>query len=211
MKIGNRKIDHLVYCVRDLKEAIAQFENEFGISPAIGGRHIHKGTHNAIVNLGNNSYLEILAIDHSNESVKGDRWMGIDLLEESKMTRWALKSIDLKSDVKAIQKINPDLCEISQGQRITPDGKTLKWSMSLPLSKPEVEIIPFFVDWSQSDVYPTDNLSQTCELINVEFSHPKPKEIIDCYEELDFGLDVLENDVVNFKASFIGPKGVFVL
>ena len=62
MKIG-REIDHIVYCVPDLENGIDYIEELLGIRPVFGGRHLSNGTKNALLNLGDNCYLEILAVD----------------------------------------------------------------------------------------------------------------------------------------------------
>jgi hypothetical protein len=75
-----------------LEEAIAWFEEQAGVRPVVGGKHPTKGTKNALVNLGNKCYLELLAADCENTSFSGNRWMGVDTIETPTMTRWSLKS-----------------------------------------------------------------------------------------------------------------------
>ena len=211
MNIGKRQIDHIVYCVHDLEAAVVQFSEVYGVHPVMGGRHLNRGTHNAIVNLGNECYLEILAVDDNNTAVTRDRWMGIDYLKEPKMTRWSLRSDNLKQDLLAIEKLNPDLCNLSVGQRMTPAGSMLKWNMSIPLSSPEVELLPFLLDWTDSDNHPTQDLAQECELIGMELFHPSPEKLLPCYKELGISMDVLPSVSTRIKATLKGPKGVFVL
>jgi len=59
------KIDHIVLAVPNLEEGILWLEKKLGVRPAYGGQHLTEGTHNALLNLGNNCYLELLAIDFS--------------------------------------------------------------------------------------------------------------------------------------------------
>ena len=115
----NRQIDHIVYCTTDLEAAVDYFETLFGIRPSIGGTHPSKGTKNALLNLGNQCYLEILAIDEKNVTFSGTRWMGIDLLQGPKITRWSLKSEDLKEDSGILKKYSSNLSYISEGSRMT--------------------------------------------------------------------------------------------
>jgi len=61
-----KKTDHIVYAVTNLEAAIDEFEKLSGLRPVFGGYHTTKGTKNALVNLGNECYLEILAIDEGN-------------------------------------------------------------------------------------------------------------------------------------------------
>ena len=211
MKIGTRQIDHIVYCVHDLAAAVEQFSTEYGITPVIGGQHLHQGTHNALINLGGECYLEILAIDVSNKKVTRNRWMGIDHLGQPKITRWSLRSNNLSKDIKAIEKVKPELGSISVGQRRTPAGRLLKWNMSLPLSSPEVELLPFLLDWSESDIHPTHGLEQNCELIGMELQHLAPESLTECYAELGIGIEVQQAETPVIRATFKGPRGEFVL
>jgi hypothetical protein len=167
-----RAIDHIVYCVHDLDKAIEQFERIFGIRPAIGGRHLTKGTKNALLNLGEKCYLEILAIDEANSRFSQARWMGIDIIDGPKITRWALKSQHLEEDSMLLKGHSLDLGQIEEGSRMTADGNELTWRMVLPASTPEVELVPFMTDWSGSASHPTDTLEEGCFLRQINLFHP---------------------------------------
>lgn len=162
-----REIDHIVYCVPDLEQAINNFHEKTGTKPIIGGRHLKKGTRNALVNLGNKCYLEFLAIDKDSQ-VAAPRWMGIDLINEPTITRWSLKSTDLEAEQTILNSYNPSLAAIEEGERITAEGELLKWQMTLPISTPEIELVPFMTDWSQSDMHPTDSIPLECELLELQ-------------------------------------------
>ncbi len=173
MRLGSKDIDHLVYGVPDLEKAISQLELLLGVKAIVGGRHKAKGTHNALINLGSKCYLELLAIDRVNK-VTGPRWMGIDHLTTPKCLRWSLKTEAIDQDAHTLSNYNPQLAEIDMGQRWTPDNKLLKWQMTLPLASPEVELLPFLIDWSQSAHHPMDNLPEQCHLRHLDLSSPHP-------------------------------------
>ncbi len=46
------RVDHLVYAVPDLDRGIAYIEQLLGIRATLGGRHVGRGTHNALLALG---------------------------------------------------------------------------------------------------------------------------------------------------------------
>ena len=206
-----RVIDHLVYAVPDLEKAMDDFENLTGIRPTFGGYHTTKGTKNAVVNLGNACYLEFLAIDENNEKISAPRWMGIDFIEKTQMTRFALKSENLEKDSAILKKYAAEMGEISGGARKTSDDKLLKWEMILPLAAPAVEIAPFMCDWSQSEVHPTDSMPQECELIGLHFTHTHPESVTSLFNELDVDLNVIEGEKATIIAEINTPKGVFKL
>ncbi len=206
MKINNRNIDHLVYCVPDLNQAIAFFYDVLGVQAKVGGQHLDQGTKNALINLGDNCYLEILAVDHSNKKVIAPRWMGVDLITEAKLTRWALASEDLGSDSSKLIKCNPKLGKIIGGSRKTKAGM-LQWKMIKPLAEPKVDILPFMVDWSESDFHPTEKMDEMCRLESMEFYHPKNAVVTDCMSAIVEGLEIKEAGEAGIVAVITGPKG----
>ena len=63
----SRSIDHIVYCVQDLDAAMDWFEDQTGVRPEFGGYHTTQGTKNALVGLGEDRYLEFLAVDSKSQ------------------------------------------------------------------------------------------------------------------------------------------------
>jgi len=203
------KIDHLVYCVHNLEEGIIYFIEKYGMHPVIGGRHLNEGTKNAIINLGNQCYLEILAIDEANTKHTQNRWMGIDLLTTPKMTRWAIKSTNLETDKQALIKYNDQLGNIESGLRKRPDNSNLTWKLTKPLSYPEVEVAPFLLDWSATDSYPTDGLPVLGNLLEIKLGHSDPIQIKACLAELNVDIPVKSSNEPYIKVLIDGPKGSF--
>lgn len=203
-----RKIDHIVYCVPNLPQAIDDLEEQLGVRPAFGGYHTTKGTKNALLNLGEGIYLEILAPDEDNTEVKGPRWMGIDFLKEAGVTRWALKSEDLKQDSAVLKRYKPKHGEISGGTRKTTSGKLLTWEMILPLAEPAVDLAPFMVDWRKSELHPTDNLALECELLSVEFTDPAPDSVANLFKDLGGKWTVKKGVKSAIRIKIKCPRGV---
>ncbi len=209
MNIG-REIDHLVYVVKDLEAAMIWFEIKLGCQVTFGGYHTTQGTKNALINLGNQCYLEILAID-GNTSIPAPRWMGIDVFDEPQLTRWSLKSTDLQHDSQILKKYNPQMGEIKGGQRKTSSGNQLTWEMIMPLAKPAVEIIPFMTDWQQSAVHPTGQLPEECELIELELTHSSPHLIQKVVDELHINGTIKKGNEISIKAKIKCPNGIILI
>ena len=207
----NRVVDHIVFCVADLDEAIDHIKSLLGIRPVFGGYHKNKGTKNALLNLGNKCYLELLAIDDTNTDFKGDRWMGIDMLDGPKITRWSLKSNDLEKDSDILSQKSQNLSQIIEGSRETSSGKLLSWSMIAPYHSPEIEVLPFMTDWSKSDIHPADSLEEGCKLNKVYLFHPKPEEVMPFLSQLGVDIVVKEGDEMKIEIEIMSPNGVTFL
>lgn len=207
----NRTIDHIVYSVPDLDIAIEQFEKATGVLPVFGGYHLTKGTKNALVNLGNQCYLEILAVDAQNTNIAPPRWMGIDLIQQPQVTRWCLKSTNLQRDSEQLQRINPLLGVINEGQRKTANGDQLAWEMILPLATPAVDVLPFMVDWKKSTVHPTDNLLPTVGLERIQLFHPLPVDQNEVLKNLEVEIVVNKASTAAIKVHLATPKGLVIL
>jgi len=203
------KIDHLVYCCLNLEDGINYFMENYGMQAVIGGRHLNEGTKNAIINLGDKCYLELLAIDKQNKAHTQNRWMGIDLLTTPKITRWAINSSNLEEDKQALIKYNNQLGNIESGLRKKPDNSDLTWKLTKPLSYPEVEVVPFLLDWSGSISHPTDGLSIQGNLMKIELESATPEKVKGCLDELNIGISVKLNTESHIKVVIDGPKGIF--
>ena len=206
--IGRRTLDHIVYAVADLDSACTQFEELLGVAPVFGGYHQTQGTKNALVGLGQGQYLELIAIDGTNKQISPPRWMGIDLLSKAQITRGAAKSDNLDHDVSVLREANPDMGNQSGGSRKSADGTLLSWELLLPLASPEVEIIPFMIDWSTAESHPSKQLSAECKLIDLCATHPNPSVIQPVLKALDITIDVQKSDNISIKAKISCPNGI---
>ncbi|MFT5570883.1 MAG: hypothetical protein ACI9RP_002942, partial [Cyclobacteriaceae bacterium] len=56
-------IDHLVVAAPSIEEGINWSEQVLGHTPESGGVHAGYGTHNVLIGLGNDTYLEIVSPD----------------------------------------------------------------------------------------------------------------------------------------------------
>ena len=203
-------VDHIVIAVSDLDKGMDWLEKKLGIRPVYGGQHITEGTHNALLNLGNSCYLELLAIDSSNKKINPPRWMGVDLIEAPTITRWAVKSNNIEQEVSFLKNVNPLLGNIKSGMRAKQDGSILKWQLSIPLPEPMVEVTPFLIDWGES-VHPTTSLEPACKLVSMVLKHPYHTEIQEVMENinLDFKLEKGEQPSISIVVD--SPNGLIKL
>ncbi len=207
----SRAIDHIVYTVPNLEEAKDQFQQQRGVRPTFGGYQATQGTKNAIVNLGDACYLEFLTIDEENHDVPPPHWMGVDLIATPKITRWSLKSSDLKNDSEVLRNYNDSMGVVKGGQREMTNGKLLTWEMSMPLAEPEVEIIPFLTDWQHSDTHPSEQLPEQCHLLRIGATHPNPESLYAVLNYFYPELVITQADRTSLSIDIQTPNGVVQL
>jgi hypothetical protein len=164
-------VDHLVYATRDLDRGMEEIERLTGIAPTLGGRHPGRGTRNALVSLGADVYLEIIAPDPDQPPPPGGRWVGVDRVSTSRLTTWAAKSHDLEKLRRRAAEQGVQLGEVQSGSRQRADGVTLAWRLTDPEPLVADGVVPFFIDWGSSP-HPARSAAQGAWLVSFHVEHP---------------------------------------
>ena len=113
-------VDHLIIAVKDLDQAINDYEKVLGVSPCWKGKHTELGTKNALFNF-ENIYLELLS---PYDAGSGTEF--IDLLLEEKGDHLAGIVLGTQNIEQAQEDLNKNgySVEISSGEAINEkDGK----------------------------------------------------------------------------------------
>jgi len=203
-------IDHIVYAVANLEHGIERFTKATGLEVYPGGEHPDWGTHNALVRIGEQTYLEFLAKNKSAEPMHSQTWMGLDILEEDKITRWALATNDVEREARFLKKYDEKLSTIGIGSRASKDGSTLNWLMTNVLPSPEVEVAPFLLDWKNSK-HPTVGLPLDCSIKSFIIEHPESELLKKLLEKLDCPIEVYSANESSLKLVLDTPKGLITL
>lgn len=203
-------LDHLVFAVPDLEHGISFIEEILGIKVYVGGRHLHFGTHNALIRIGKRSYLEIIAPDISNPK-EHPLWMGLtDIKTPGRLTRWGIQHPLDEKVMNGLKSYDPQLSVISEGKRVKPDGSVLKWMLTPPAPFPLVESCPFFIDWGESD-HPSNQLPQECLLKFLSVSSPQAQEINSLLDQIGIDIKIETAKEHRIIADIECPKGIITL
>lgn len=131
------RIDHIMICVRDLAQGMAQYR-KMGFNIYEGGNHPGRGTHNAIA-FNTDDYIELLAIRDMAEQRRaaaesGGTSIGLpEFIAAGGGIRYiVLQSDDLAADVAAMRGRGVDVSDVSDGARKTPAEQELKWRYAYP-------------------------------------------------------------------------------
>ena len=120
-------LDHLVVAAADLEEGARWVAERPGVGLEAGGRHAVFGTHNRLVSLGPDCYLEVIAVDPDAPSLDRPRWFELDtaamrerLADGPALAHWVVR-------VDSVDEI-ADPLELSRGDHrwvigVPPDGR----------------------------------------------------------------------------------------
>jgi hypothetical protein len=199
-------VDHLVYATADLERGMWEIEQLTGIAPVLGGRHPGRGTRNALIALGADSYLEIVGPDDDQIPPSTGRWLGVDAVTSSRLTTWAVKTNDVSGVRRRAVANGVPLGEQRYAQRERSDGIWLSWQLTEPDPLVADGVIPFFIDWGASP-HPSGSAPHGATLVDIHVEHPDAAHVRRMLDALDLGVAVLEAENAAVVAVIDGPRG----
>ncbi len=179
-------LDHLLYGVPDLDDGIRRFAECTGVRAAIGGRHPGAGTHNALLDLEDDRYLEIIAPDPSQDRLGGFGLLLHDLTTPGLLT-WAARTDDVEQVSQAARAAGMAPGEILDMSRQKPDGSILEWRLLEIGGHLWGPLIPFFIEW-RAGTHPSRDAPRGCRLASYLLAPPDPAGLRSALSAL--GLDV---------------------
>jgi len=203
-------VDHLVFAVPDLEEGVREVERLFGVETAPGGRHHGFGTRNRLIGFGPDTYMEIVSVDPEQPRPAGTRWFGLDDLAAPRLVTWCAKHPDLDALIARGRAAGIDLGEASGGGRERPDGTRLQWTVTDPWADRAGGVIPFFIDWGDTD-HPGTRLPALCAFLGVRLEHPDPSTVATWLAALGLDVSVGEGVSPRVIATLETPNGIIEL
>jgi hypothetical protein len=199
-------IDHLVYACPDLGPAVERIAEQAGVRPAFGGQHPGAGTHNALLSLGNRTYLEIIAPDPAQPRPAGPLPFGLDAVTEPGLRAWAAAPGDLDAAVREAASAGFGYGAIEDRSRRTADGHELTWRMTTYPHSAEVAVVPFLIDWNGSQ-HPAGTAPAGLSLHEFRLGSPEPGRLAARLRALGLDLDVEGAGRPSLTAVLRGPRG----
>ncbi len=199
-------VDHLVYATPDLGAGVARVEELLGRPLVPGGRHEGWGTRNALMDLGDGAYLEVIGPDPDAGFDGLPVLFGIDRLDGPRLVTWAVKARRLDAVVEQAGAAGVELGPVAHGARALPDGTTLTWQLTNPFADRYGGTVPFLIDWGDG-AHPTDSLPDACELLTVTVEHPDPGRVADALRLVGADAPVVEGPRPRLVATIRAPAG----
>src|SRR5215467_924818 len=203
-------IDHIVYGVDDLRAGIVDLAERLGVRAAAGGKHVGRGTHNALLALGGGSYLEIIAIDRDQPASAEPVPFALDSLRLPRLVGWATRVTDIEQSAQRARDRGFDPGPVHAMSRRRPDGVLLKWRLTRHDQGPGRVAVPFLIDWGDSP-HPSQASPTGVTLVELRVEHPRPDDVRRALAALDANLAVDEATEPALVATLGTPKGTVVL
>lgn len=179
-------LDHLVVVAPTLEEGKVWVESLLGAEMRPGGRHNELGTHNVLLRIGEDVFLEVIAIDPE-AAHQGPRVFGIadpeaarkDWEAGRRLQTWVARTTTLDDVLATHTDLLGGRKRVTRGERawtmsILPDG-------SLPLAG----LLPTAVQYEPGMVPARHMPDAGCQLLGLTLVHPEPETIRDLLARLD--------------------------
>jgi hypothetical protein len=199
-------VDHLVYATPDLAQGMAEIERLTGVPPTPGGQHPGRGTRNALIALGADAYLEIVAPDPDQPSPPAGRWLGVDAATAPRLTTWAARGSGLAELRRRAVERGVPLGAVLSGARQRADGVRLSWRVTDPDPLVAGGVVPFYIDWGDSP-HPSRTAARGASLVELRIEHPDVTEVRRMLRVLDLDVAVTQANDAGLVAVIEGRRG----
>jgi hypothetical protein len=203
MNTSLARIDHLVYAVPDLDAAVDALAQLLGVRATPGGSHPGWGTRNALLSLGPEVYLEIIAPDPGQQEFHEPRVFGVDPEKAAALTAWAVKWPDLEHSGPALAGA------VFAASRKQLDGSLLHWHLSDPFTVNGDGLVPFLIDWGDSP-HPATSSPGGAVLQELRLAHPEPAAVCQQLAQLGLDIEVSQAELPALTATIRGANGALV-
>lgn len=186
------RLDHLVLGTSDLDKGSAWLSRFLGVTLSPIGRHERMGTHNRLLSLGPDAYLELIAIDPDGLEPFMPRWFGMDTAEvqeriqlRPRLVGWVARTDDIEAACEKTGGILGGIHPMARGD--------FSWRITIPDDGYPVEsaLVPALIQWDGS-LHPCDRLpDQQCRFEWMEAAHPNPAKVNYLLDELGLSKSIV--------------------
>lgn len=165
-------LDHLVIAAETLEQGVNYIRTELGVEIPKGGFHKTMGTYNHLMQLGDDTYLEVIAIDPDATVPDRPRWFGLDdalmrasLRQQPRLITWVMNTTE-------IDKLN-QASTFSIGTSTALSRDNLRWQIALTGDGRLLAngLLPYIIQW-QSKPHPSQAMADLgCRLQSLEIHH----------------------------------------
>ena len=203
-------IDHLVYACATLERGMDEIEQLLGVRPVVGGRHPDFGTHNALLSLGPETYLEVIARDPESKVLAPSALADLPDGQISCLKTWVLRTEEIDQLAGIANAAGIDIGPVQSGSRNTADGSTIKWQLTDHNAMPMGGAIPFLISWGDAP-HPASVVPRGGELLSLTIEHPDADPVREALSVLGVELEVIQAAEFKLIAGIRANDGIMLL
>jgi hypothetical protein len=185
------QLDHIVMAARTVAEGVEYFREISGIEIPAGGFHPMMGTHNHLMQIGNNAFFEVIAVNPAAEWPERPRWYALDdpLMQNSlttpRLITWVVSTPNM---ARALQHVNYET-----GPALAVTRGNLSWLLTIPGdgAMPNGGLLPSVIQWHDPGSPCSSMPDLGCRLRKISIYHPYPDWYRSCLSSID-ALDLIE-------------------
>lgn len=206
-------LDHLVVIAPALDAGVRFVEQSLGCVMQAGGQHVRMGTHNALLKIGEQTYLEVIAVDPTLPPATRSRWFGLDALSPSQKPRlatWVMRTADMESTLHSAHFDFGPVQPMSRG--------ALNWLITIPDDGGLLcdGLMPSLIQWKTESLPASRLPDSSVSLVRLELHHPRAHELQNCLQRCHLEGPITfhsspESVTPALKAVLQTPKGLVVL
>ncbi len=178
--------DHLVIAADNLEQGREWVQRQLGIDMSFGGDHIQMGTHNLLVQLDDQSFLEVIAVNSLIPAPNRPRWFDLDnpllkrsIKSEPRLLTWLVNTDNIDSGIQN------GAC--SFGRKVPISRNNLNWDISLPSDGRLFGggLIPYLIQWHNDEHPAKQMVNLGINLIAINIYHPYPDWLSSVLESIN--------------------------
>lgn len=197
-------LDHIILGIDDLDRGVAWAEQRTGVRAAFGGVHPGRGTRNALLALGPDCYLEIIAPDPQQSSPTWFRQ--ILTMPEPRLIAWAVHTSNLAALAQNAISAGIPVDGPHDGSRSRQDGKMLSWKL-FRLRDDRGGLLPFFIEWGRDAAHPAADAPPGCTLASFHLQSPDAEDLARACQTLGVDVRVESSEEPALFACIASPRG----
>lgn len=198
------KLDHITVVARSLEEGCTYIKDALGIDMPNGGAHPRMGTHNKLMSLGDEVFLELIAIDPDASAPDRPRWFNLDAFDDApRLGTWVVGTDDIDATLAQLPPASGRANEITRGE--------LTWLISIPDdgTMPLDGACPTLIEWPDGP-HPASKMTDLgCRLTALTIEHPEAGTIQGLFGDRidsDF-ITIIDGPEMKIRASIQTPSG----
>lgn len=206
------ELDHIVIGAATLADGVRFIREKLGVEIPPGGKHPLMSTHNHLMRLGDNAFLEVISIDPDAPPPSRPRWFNLDdpamrarLVERPRVIAWVIRSPDIAATVEA--------AAYPPGEITAATRDALSWRLTIGADGaiPGDGVLPHIIEWD-GGARPWERMADRgCRLEALIISHPEPESVSMRLRSVGAdeigGLQVKAGGAPGLQLRILGPLG----